>query len=455
MDNIGFNNINEEYENYSRTNGNIRSSLLNRNIKIKKLSGDTCPKCNNKISKIDSYCKLCGYNLQEVYVNNSSFSKVSNWSFREVLTYLNMPKTFTTGLVSVLFLFLISLLLKVVVVNYIPDIADILNPIHIILGLNLGSLNIYSSTMMGWGGSEVKLGIIALYILPLAALTISNLIFIKKYTKDSDSAFRNSLGVGISYGVILFTLALLSKTRFSYSYNMSQYGYIVQFNFAAFSMLLKGILIGFLSTYMLIYKSEYEDENMYLGILKRAINIIIIGYITTLIILAILTFADKSYLYNLGISSYTENSNLWIKLSQLAAYMWAFGNFIPVNIVSKNLSLANIFNSNLYLTTILLLVAMIFLSALVIIVCACKLEAKYGRSKGLKPVILLSSFYAILMGILSIFTSVSLGGGLDILSLSNYSTSLTMGFSLLSSIVISFIYCFLVSLLGYKLNIFN
>ena len=295
-----------------------------------------------------------------------------------------------------------------------------------------------------------------LAVLPIISITISNLIFSKKFTKDSQSALRNSLGVGASYGLILGVLALFSKAKMSYSYDMVQYGYIVQFSFESLGMILKGFILGFLSTYILLYKKEYEDENMYLGILKRAINMLFIGYILTFVILCILTMADRSYLYDLGISNYVNQVGIGLGLSQLSAYIWSFGNFVPVTIGSKGLSIFNLMRSDLHLTTTLMLVAMFFLSALVIIVFACKLEVKYGKKEdGIKPILLLSGFYAILVGALSIVTTVTLGNSVDIFTLSNYTSSLTMGFGMISSILISFIYSFLISLVGYKLNIFN
>ena len=151
--------------------------------------------------------------------------------------------------------------------------------------------------------------------------------------------------------------------------------------------------------------------------------------------------ADRSYLYNLGISNYVNQVGIGVVLSQLAAYIWSFGNFVPVNIGSQELSMFNLIRSDLYLTTTLMLVAMFFLSALVIIVSACKLEMKYGkREDGIKPILLLSGFYAILVGALSIVTTVTLGNSVDIFTLSNYTAFITMGFGMISSILISFIY---------------
>lgn len=456
MDNIDFNNVNDKYSNYSKVNGTMSRQIKSKELTLRKVKAEKCSNCDNKVEDNDIYCKSCGFNLEEIYNTDKSYARVEKWDYKDVISYLNMPKTFITSLVAIIILFIISTILKGTVSSYIPDIADVINTIHILLSLNLGSLSVYSSTTMGWGGLELNLGIIILAVLPIVSITVSNLIFNKKFTKNSQSALRNSLGVGVTYGLILGVLALFSKTKMSYSYDMMQYGYIVQFSFGSLGMILKGFIIGFLSTYILLYKKEYENENMYLGILKRAINMLLIGYVLTFVILCILTMADRSYLYNLGISNYVNQVGIGVGLSQLAAYIWSFGNFIPVTIGSQGLSLFNLIGSDLYLTTTLMLVAMFFLSALVIIVFSCKLEMKYGKSEeGIKPILLLSGFYSILVGALSILTTATLGSSVDIFSLSNYNTPLTMGFGIVSAVLISFIYSFFISLLGYKLNIFN
>ena len=57
------------------------------------------------------------------------------------------------------------------------NLRNIINPIHILLGLNSGSVKIYSSSMMGWESTELNLGLIGLMILPVLAIIISNIIF--------------------------------------------------------------------------------------------------------------------------------------------------------------------------------------------------------------------------------------------------------------------------------------
>ena len=93
---------------------------------------------------------------------------------------------------------------------------------------------------------------------------------------------------------------------------------------------------------------------------------------------------------------------------------------------------------------------MLFLSLLIIIIFACNLESKYKDKYGIKPIVILSVSYALLMGLISILTNLIFT---DLIS--SYSSYVNMGMGLISSILISFIYSFLVSLVGYKLNVFN
>ena len=223
MDNIDFNNVNDKYSNYSKVNGTMSRQIKNKDLTIRKLELERCPICDSKVGDNDIYCKFCGFNLEETYNTNKSYARVKKWDYKDVISYLNIPKTFIASVVAIIILFIVSTMLKGVVSSYIPDVADVISPIHILLGLNLGSLSVYSSTTMGWGRFELNLGIIILAVLPIISITISNLIFSKKFTKDSQSALRNSLGVGASYGLILGVLALFSKAKMSYSYDMVQY----------------------------------------------------------------------------------------------------------------------------------------------------------------------------------------------------------------------------------------
>ena len=440
---------NESYSNYSKDSGKIIKNLKNNKVSIKKINMKNCINCNSDIKTDYTYCKFCGTNLEEAYIKcNNAFN--NQFDFKNILNYLNLKDGFSVSIGAILILLAVSFGIKVLMNVYSSTLSSAINPIHVLLALNLGKLKIYSSSMIGWASTKINLGLIAFMILPLISIIISNLLFSKNKCENSKDVLRKSLSVGVSYGLILLVLSLFSKTSLSYSYNYMNYGDMAHFSFNGLNMMIKGFIIGFLPTFYLLYKKEYRDESLYLDIFKRAINMLLVGYLVTLGILIILVIVDRSFLDGLGVSQYTNSFGNIITLSQLAIYIWSFGNFIPVRLGEWNLSIFNIFSSSGYLTTSLVLIAMLFLSLLIIIIFACNLESKYKDKYGIKPIVILSVSYALLMGLISILTNLIFT---DLIS--SYSSYVNMGMGLISSILISFIYSFLVSLVGYKLNVFN
>ncbi|MBY1902969.1 hypothetical protein KWW78_13100, partial [Clostridioides difficile] len=68
------------------------------------------------------------------------------------------------------------------------------------------------------------------------------------------------------------------------------------------------------------------------------------------------------------------------------------------------------------------------------------------------PIIVFSIYYAFLMGILALFSTFILDSNINFFNTTNYGTTLIMQFKVLQAIVISFVYSFVISLIGYKLN---
>ena len=199
-------------------------------------------------------------------------------------------------------------------------------------------------------------------------------------------------------------------------------------------------------------KKEYEKENSIVNILKLAFKTLLVGYILVLIVLSLLHFANINYVYDLGLSNYTNTTSLALVLSQLGIYIWAFVNLIPVNLGIGTISILSLFNSSLSLDVILLLGSLIALSALIFIIVGCKLESKY-KTKDIKPVIMFSICYSILMGIIGLLTTLYIGD--NAASMLTSISAMQMGFNFFIGIVISFVYSFATTLIGYKLNIFN
>ena len=187
-------------------------------------------------------------------------------------------------------------------------------------------------------------------------------------------------------------------------------------------------------------------------LLKIALKTIFIGYVLVFIIATVLNFANINYVFDLGLNSYANNISLGVLLSQLAMYLWAFANLVPVSLGSGSLSILSLFNSNISLDLILLLGAMMALSALIFIIVGSKIESKY-KSKNIKPVIIFSGFYAVIMAIIGFLTTIYIGN--NAASMLSSLSAMQMGFNFIIGWIASFIYSFIMTLIGYKLNIFN
>ena len=97
MDNIDFNNVNDKYSNYSKVNGTMSRQIKSKELTLRKIKAEKCSNCDNKVEDNDIYCKSCGFNLEEIYNTDKSYARVEKWDYKDVISYLNMPKTFITS----------------------------------------------------------------------------------------------------------------------------------------------------------------------------------------------------------------------------------------------------------------------------------------------------------------------------------------------------------------------
>ena len=444
----------EKYNNYSKQDGSINPNYNGSNLALERMNDTYCSKCNNKVENYNMYCNNCGTSLEVIKNKNTRFieSEEEKTKFEDLLHSFNIKKSFMTSLLSVVVLLIISSILKFTLIGGNNQLSQLINPIHILLFSNLGRVDIYMSLFMNSSQSSINLGFLSILALPILSLAISYKIFMKNENISLIHHIRNSIGVGVTYGLMLCILAKMSQVGLNLSNGYSQ-GYSIYLQFSMISVLFKGFIIGFMSILFFGLKKEYEKENIIIKTLKLALKTVAIGSVVVLTILIVMNFANINYFAELGISSYKGKVNIGLILSQLAIYLWAFANLIPITIGSRTISVLSLLNSSISLDLILVLGAMIALSALIFIIVGCKLESKYNAKNGINPVIMFSGYYSIIMGLISIFTSLYIGN--NVASMITSINAIQMGFSFVLSILISFIYSFLLTLTGFKLNIFN
>lgn len=443
-----------KYKNYFKEDGTSVQKIENNKYTLKKLENSTCVICNKENNKKSSYCKHCGNNLSEVEENNLLKSEIKDSkNLKNILQNINFKKAAVTSICSVLILFIVAVIFKLLMGLQIREIGMLINPIHIVMGLNLGHIDISSSSMLGAGSISGYLGILVLLIAPILALTISNLLFMKKENTDAKSTLLNSIGVGLTYGFILFILSIFTKIKTS-PFDMMQYQMSFEVSYRSLNMFFNGFIIAFLCTYLIGFKKSYEKDNIHLGIMRKAISTVFLGYIVVFLILIVITLSDKSYLYEFGMYGYTDNISTNLVITQLAAYMWGVANFIPLTISSYTISIFNLLGSDLFLNTKLIFIAMVAISSLIILVMGCNLKRKHKDDKK-NVVLIFSLYYALFMGIVALFSSILIGGNISSIQISNYQGAISLGLPVISTIIRSFLYSYIVAGIGYKLYVFE
>ena len=136
-------------------------------------------------------------------------------------------------------------------------------------------ISITTSSIMSSDETIIHLGILLIGLIPLAILSLSNFIFIKN--KNIEDVLYNSIGVGLVYGIMLVIISIISTTSISF-FDMMNYGLSITFRYNIVEVLFNGFILGFISTYLIGYKKKYFGQNIYLDILKFAINSILILY---------------------------------------------------------------------------------------------------------------------------------------------------------------------------------
>lgn len=433
-----------KFRNYSKEDGSAYKNINNKRFILRRKNKLYCPNCKVKNELSSLYCKECGTLLEDMSKKTYDFS-ISN-----VLSNISIKDSFKVAGFATLMLFFISIVLKLILRISLGDYVSYVSIFDLILLVNGGNLNILtnSNAMMSYGdyyNFAFQICSLILLILPIICITVSYKKFMKQKNTDELTLVRQAIGVGAIYGIILTVLALVSRNSLSIGGGYLSSGYSLVYGVNFLSVLVRGILLGFLSILYIGTKKEYTESNMYLAIFKQVVNTVFLGYFIVFILLVLGYFIGLSYVYEFGISGSISNINIFVVISQLAAYIWGFANLNPVTIGNQNLFLPNIFSTSLSIDFKLCLIAFVALSALILLISGINLNNKY-KTQAKKTTLIFSIFYAILMSSLAIFTCINVNGG----SLLGYNIQMNM--SVVLTMIISFIYSFIVTFIGFKLN---
>lgn len=441
-----------KYNNYSKEDGSLKIKENINYITLEKENINNCQTCGYKTSRNDIYCKNCGQILQNIKTKREKFINLQGdkVKFKDITHDFNLINNLKIAGLSIVILFLLSLVIKFAIIDNKNQISQLINPLHIMLLTNLANINIFMSLFMNSTHSSINFGLLILLIVPIISLFVSYEIFMKKENNSLIYHIKNSLIVAMIYAIILWIIGVISQVQINLSSGFNQYG--ILFGFNTISILFKSFIISFIFILFIGMKKEYTKENMICDLFKIVIKTIFIGYVLVLMILVALYFANINYIVELGLSSYKRNLPIGIILSQLAIYLWSAANLIPVSIGSNSISIMSLFNSNISMDLALILASIIALSALIFIIIGSKLESNY-KDNNIKPVVIFSGLYAIIIGIIGFMTIIYINN--NAVYILNSLSAIKMGFNFIIGIIISFIYSLTMTLVGYKLNIFN
>lgn len=430
----------DKFRNYSKEDGHQYRNLENKKFVLRRKSKVYCPNCKSETNLNDIYCKECGTCLESISKRTYDFS------IKNILSNINIKDSFKVAGFATVILFFISVIVKQILGSVLGEYTSYISASNILLLLNGGDLSVFTSGsgMMSYGSYynfSFQLCSLILLVLPVICLGISYKVFMKEKNTNELTLFIQAIGVGSLYGLILAVIALLSRNQLSIGGGFLSSGYSLIYGVGFISVLFRGFLLGFLSILYIGTKKEYEESNIYLGIFKQSIKTVALGYLIVFVLLVIGHLIGLSYVYEFGIS----NINVFVVISQLAAYIWGFANFNIATIGSQSLFLPSLFKTSLSIDFKLCLIAFVALSALILFISGIKLNNKYKTSSK-KPVLIFSVFYAVIMASLSIFTYVNINGG----SLLGY--NIAMNTNVILTLIMSFIYSFIVTFVGFKLS---
>ena len=154
-----------KYSNYSMENGslNINYFTLEKDKEIH------CSKCHALVNNKDIYCKNCGEILENVKSKREKFinQEGEKANFKDIVKNFDLVNGIKTSALSLGILFILSLIIKIILVGTNNEISEIINPIHIMLFSNLASVNIFLSLFMNSAQSSIDFGLLILLLLPV------------------------------------------------------------------------------------------------------------------------------------------------------------------------------------------------------------------------------------------------------------------------------------------------
>ena len=326
---------------------------------------------------------------------------------------------------------------------------SLLDNISFILVLNLSPIKLYGSAWsMGDISGSINLGLSGICILPLFIIIITNLILSKRKSSNNQNTLLTSISSAFIYSCILLFIATISNKSVTIE------GITIGLEYSFGGLFLKSFILYLIPSLAINIIKYCKNEINYLNIFNNCISVILIQLFICMSIMFI------------AIDSQLSSSDSFISIVMVFILIIipcmipiiGIAGFIPTNINGYNISLFKlkeiseymeygyVLTEFKYITFAMILMSIVLLISLFFV--GRILKSKY-KENTLKPILIFSSIYSIVMGALIYMSKITLTGDVSMLGIYN-NGNIYIGSDFTVAIIVGFVYSFVVSLIGYK-----
>lgn len=434
--------------NYCKIDGHCINTDGNSEIKI--IHENACNDCGEVNKGENIYCNICGnklsvleqveknkYNMKDLYEKGNTIDNIKSY-----INGIDLKKKAIPAIVSMILLIIIAIFIKLLISIMGLNINKYINIFSIVLGLNLVPMNLVSSSVIGVGNVDISLGLLIYLVIPFICIGISNIILIKKdYIKENE-IFKSVFTISIIYGLLLGFISFLGKEFITVNVN-EYYSMSIVIKYSFLKSVINGMIISILPTYIVLL-SKTKTKLKKFKIINRVLKTIGLIYLSILVILVMSLIFNNTY----GVSG---SISKFINITQVGAYILQIVNLIPIVVLNTIISIFTISDISIYLNENfkLFIYAMILLTIIILMITGYDIKSKFKNKKVIKYFCMC---YSMIIGSIIYLSKINTSGSLSLLELQNYETYSYVGSSVVVGVIIAFLYSYIVTLLGYKLN---
>lgn len=458
---------NEEHSLYCSKDGAFLHSTKS-NISLRKGNVKFCKSCGQSVQSSHLYCFNCGHSL---FNSPKKGSKKTSGKKKNMGLEFHFKDIVKPSLIGFAMLFVISIILMVVVNSSMEEFlieefdismdVKLLKPMDLVLLLNSTDFTLNTLANNSYGIGSVSLsGIPIVFILaPFLIFFIMGVYFAKTNKKLERSIdLKRILFIGLSYGVILSLISIINRGEISLSMPYIRERIAFKRNFSELTSFIDGTLICVLSLligYTVYWKFSKKDR--IIGSCKFLFDGLFL-FFSSILLVSITTAIASKLIPEINLLN--ENKNL-LELGQLGVYTFLMIHLASFKIMGGALGefdqeKISLLTNTEYIKNEMGNEALIFLYVMELVVfISFFIYGKNAKRRGDKNIVYTTITYSILMGILAHITYIKMfgTGSLELFGELGevLSGSVSFGFSIMNTIISSFILSTLSSLAGYFL----